>query len=54
MARPHNPGGGNADDPAVKAVAAHALELVVDGAKVGLGSGRAAAAFIARLGERLK
>jgi ribose 5-phosphate isomerase A len=47
-------GGGSADDPAVQGVAAHALELIEDGAKVGLGSGRAAAVFIARLGERLK
>ena len=37
-------GGGGADDPAVMAVAARALDLVVDGAIIGLGSGRAAAA----------
>ena len=47
-------GQGGVDDPAVQAVAERALELVSDGAKVGLGSGRASAAFIARLGERVK
>ena len=53
MRRDHHPGGGGSpEDPAVQAVAAFALELIADGAKVGLGSGRAAAAFIARLGER--
>ena len=45
---------GGADDPAVQAVASRALELIFDGAKVGLGSGRASAAFIARLGERVR
>jgi len=45
---------GSTDDPSVQAVAARALELVGDGARVGLGSGRAAAAFIARLGERVR
>ncbi len=45
--------GGGVNDPAVQAVAARALELIEDGARVGLGSGRAAAAFIARLGERV-
>jgi ribose 5-phosphate isomerase A len=39
------------DDPGVQAVAAQALDLVADGTKVGLGSGRAASAFIAKLGE---
>jgi ribose 5-phosphate isomerase A len=43
---------GGADDPAVLAAAAHALTLVPDGARVGLGSGRAASAFIALLGAR--
>ena len=43
---------GGADDPAVLAAAAHALTLVADGARVGLGSGRAASAFIALLGAR--
>ena len=41
-------------EPAVKAVAAKALELVADGARVGLGSGRAASAFIALLGTRVR
>jgi ribose 5-phosphate isomerase len=41
------------DDPAIEAVAARASELVPDGATVGLGSGRAAAAFVARLGARV-
>ncbi len=41
-------------DPGVQAAAAHALELIQDGAKVGLGTGRAAAAFIAQLGERVR
>lgn len=41
-------------DPGVQAAAAYALELIQDGAKVGLGTGRAAAAFIAKLGERVR
>jgi ribose 5-phosphate isomerase A len=45
---------GGADDPGVQAVATRALELIVDGARVGLGSGRASLAFIAKLGERLR
>jgi ribose 5-phosphate isomerase A len=45
---------GAMDDPAVQAAAAHAIDLVEDGARVGLGSGRAAAAFIARLGIRVQ
>lgn len=45
---------GSGDDPAVQAVAARALELVEDGAKLGLGSGRAALAFIAKLGLRVQ
>lgn len=44
---------GRSDDPAVEAVASRALDLIEDGARVGLGSGRAAAAFIAQLGERV-
>jgi ribose 5-phosphate isomerase A len=42
------------DKSAVQAVAAKALELVADGARVGLGSGRAASAFIALLGVRVR
>jgi ribose 5-phosphate isomerase A len=45
---------GGTDDPGVCAAAAKALELVVDGARVGLGSGRAATVFIAKLGARVR
>ncbi|MGH7593147.1 MAG: ribose-5-phosphate isomerase RpiA [Gemmatimonadales bacterium] len=45
---------GNADDPSVQAVVAEALELIRDGTRVGLGSGRAARAFIAALGARVQ
>jgi ribose 5-phosphate isomerase A len=45
---------GAGDDRAVEAVAARALDLIDDGARVGLGSGRAAATFVARLGARLR
>ncbi|HLX64683.1 MAG TPA: ribose-5-phosphate isomerase RpiA [Planctomycetota bacterium] len=45
---------GGADDPAVKAVVARALELVSDGARIGLGSGRASHAFIKALGARVQ
>ena len=41
-------------DPGVRAAAAKALELVFDGARVGLGSGRAASEFIAQLGARVR
>jgi ribose 5-phosphate isomerase A len=40
--------------PDLQAAAARALDLVVDGDKVGLGTGRAAAAFIAALGESIR
>lgn len=51
MTRPaYTPGGG--DDPSINAVAAKAIELITDGARVGLGSGRAATVFIAKLGVR--
>ena len=51
----HDPNGqGGVDDPAVQAVAERALELIFDGAKVGLGSGRASEAFIAKLGARVR
>ena len=43
--------GGN-DDPSVHAAAAKAIELIMDGARVGLGSGRAVSVFIAKLGAR--
>jgi ribose 5-phosphate isomerase A len=42
------------NDRALEAVALRALELVEDGAAVGLGSGHAAATFIERLGERVR
>lgn len=43
-----------ADDVALQAAARAALDLVPDGARVGLGSGRAAATFITLLGERAR
>jgi ribose 5-phosphate isomerase len=43
---------GGRDDPSVHAVAAKAIELIQDGARVGLGSGRAASMFIVKLGAR--
>ena len=45
---------GQSDDRAVQAAAARALDLVHDGARLGLGSGRAAAAFVALLGARVR
>lgn len=42
---------GGVADPAVHAAAAKAIELISDGARVGLGSGRAVAVFIAKLAE---
>ena len=51
MTRPaYTPGG--SDDPSIHAVAAKAIELITDDARVGLGSGRAASVFIAKLGVR--
>ncbi|HVO26650.1 MAG TPA: ribose-5-phosphate isomerase RpiA [Candidatus Margulisiibacteriota bacterium] len=41
-------------DPILAAVAARALAFVHDGAVVGLGTGRAATAFVEALGERVK
>lgn len=43
---------GGYDDPGIQAVAAKAADLIADGARVGLGSGRAASLFIAKLGQR--
>ncbi len=40
-------------DPAVDAVAARAVDMIEDGARVGLGSGRTASAFIRLLGARV-
>jgi ribose 5-phosphate isomerase A len=45
---------GAAADRALDAAATRALELVADGARVGLGSGRAAARFVAALGARVR
>jgi ribose 5-phosphate isomerase A len=42
------------DDRGIRAVARAALDLVTDGARVGLGSGRTAAAFIVQLGARVR
>jgi len=42
------------DDPAMVAAAARALELIVDGARVGLGSGRTSSVFVRMLGERVR
>ena len=42
------------NDPAVDAAADAALVLIHPGARVGLGSGRAAAAFIAKLGAQVR
>src|SRR5437773_4080039 len=47
-----NPRAGDLDDPAVQTVAMRALELIADGARVGIGSGRAASLFITNLGLR--
>ena len=41
-------------DPVLQALAEQAIVLVEDGARVGLGTGRASAAFIALLGARVK
>lgn len=45
---------GGSDDPGVVAVATAALALVEDGMRLGLGTGRAATAFIHRLGARVR
>jgi len=45
---------GHSASPGVQAAAAAAAALVADGSKVGLGSGRASAAFVARLAERVR
>lgn len=42
------------DELGLRAIATRALDLVPDGAIVGLGTGRAAAAFIAALGARMR
>jgi ribose 5-phosphate isomerase A len=45
---------GAGDDPAVETAAVRALELIQDGARVGLGSGRAATAFVRLLARRVR
>jgi ribose 5-phosphate isomerase A len=45
---------GSKDDPGVQAVAARALELVADGSRVGVGSGRAAMVFVDGLAARVR
>jgi ribose 5-phosphate isomerase A len=42
------------DDPAMHAAAARALDLIGDGALVGLGSGRTASVFVRMLGARVR
>jgi ribose 5-phosphate isomerase A len=51
---PHDSVPDGSDDPSVHALATKALELIADGARVGLGSGRAASVFIAQLGARVR
>jgi ribose 5-phosphate isomerase A len=43
-----------ADDPSMHAAAARALDLIGNGARVGLGSGRTASVFIRMLGARVR
>ena len=45
---------GGSEDRAVEAAATRALDLIEDGARVGLGSGRAAAVFVALLAGRVR
>jgi len=42
---------GDVTDPAVQAAAAKAVDLISDGVRIGLGSGRAVTAFIGKLAE---
>jgi ribose 5-phosphate isomerase A len=42
------------DDPAMHAAAARALDLISDGMRVGLGSGRTASVFVRLLGARVR
>jgi ribose 5-phosphate isomerase A len=42
------------DDPGMAAAAARALELITDGMRVGLGSGRTASVFVRMLGARVR
>ena len=45
---------GASDDPAVLAAATQALDLIEDGARIGLGSGRAVAALVGVLARRVQ
>ena len=45
---------GESANPSIVAVAAKAIDLINDGARIGLGSGRAASAFIRQLGARIR
>ena len=45
---------GGLEDPGVQAAAAKALELITDGACIGVGSGHAVAVFIVRLGTLVR
>lgn len=45
---------GGPSDPGIIAAAAAAMDLITDGARVGIGSGRAASAFISQLGARCR
>jgi len=45
---------GSSNDPGVRSVAARALDLIADGARIGLGSGRAASLFIEFLGAKIR
>lgn len=47
-----SPGGG--EDPAILSVATRALEFAFNGARIGLGSGRAAQVFIKALGDKVR
>jgi ribose 5-phosphate isomerase A len=47
-------GPGSSNDPGVRAAAAHAMTLIREGARIGLGTGRAASAFVDELGSRVR
>ena len=45
---------GSSDDPGVRAVATQAVDMIANGARIGLGSGRAASLFITLLGAKIR
>jgi ribose 5-phosphate isomerase A len=47
-------GPGSSNDPGVRAAAAHAMTFIREGARIGLGTGRAASAFVDQLGSRVR